>query len=112
MFQPLSALVFFSVPCNSVDELMSAVHSALLFLSPMCAALVCFAAICNSVDELMSAVHILALPCIAVHCRPLQCRWLFNGSGSLFSLVCPFEGAAHVSASLRAGFLFRSLQFR
>ena len=51
----------------------------------------------------MSAVY------IALHCRPLQCRWLFNGSGSLFSLVCPFEGAAHVSASLRAGLLFRSL---
>ena len=36
MFQPLSALVFFAAICNSVDELMSVVHSALHCRSLQC----------------------------------------------------------------------------
>ena len=58
MFQPLSALVCFSVPC---------------FASLRC------------------VPRWFSLPLSILLFRSLQFRWLFNGSGSLFSLVCPLQ---------------------
>ena len=94
-----AALPCFSVPCNSVDEMMSAVHGSFLyvpwevlhmfcslsfrffFLSPyLCAALPCFSVPGNSVDEMMSAVHssCFSVPCNSVDefvsmCAALPC---------------------------------------